>query len=119
MKEIIEKIKYGFDIAVGELFLFVCKLVACLYFVVIPLGFSSVIPMVIALLIPWGDASIASLAFKILFSVFQILALSASMLMVDYDEQVPGNSTSKEFVPSKDLVIALYVIINVCIWIFL
>lgn len=119
MDEIIKKFKEGLAIAVEELIGFLFKLGGCLHMVALPLGLSSVIPIAIATLIPWGDTSTASLAFKILFSVFQILALSASMLMVDYEEQLPENDSSKLFMPSKDLVIALYVIINVYIWGFL
>lgn len=121
MKKIIEEIKYGFGIAVEELILFVGKLVACLYLAVLPLAISTSVPLLVwsLLLLCEVDYTYELLVFKILFSLFQILALSMSMSMVEHDEQVPGNSAGKEFVPSKDLVIAIYVIINVYIWGFL
>ena len=119
MKRVIEEIKYGFNIALSELFLFVGRIVVCLYFVALPLGVAIVIPSLVSYLLILCEVDYALLVFKSLFSLFQILALSISMSMVSSDEQVPESDPGRSFIPSKDLIIAIYVMINIYIWGFI
>lgn len=116
MRKIIEEIKYGFDIALSELFLFVIRIAACFYLVVFPLGVTIAIPLLISFLLSLCEVKYAFLIFKILFSLFQFLALSMSMSMVASDEQVSETDPGKSFIPSRDLIIAIYVMINIYIW---
>ena len=119
MRRIIEEIKYGFNIALSELFLFVVRIVSCTFYVGVPLIFATIIPLSISLLLTLCEVKYAFLIFKILFSLFQILALSISMSMVSSDEQVPESDPGRSFIPSKDLIIAIYVMINIYIWGFI
>lgn len=116
MKEILEMIKGGFDIALEGLFSFAFHLVACLYYIAIPSSIAIVVPALVLLLLTILDVECASLVFKILFSLFQVIALSMSMFWVDSDENIPNNDSGKMFAPSKDLVVAVYVIFNLYIW---
>lgn len=119
MREIIDEIKYGFGVALSELLLFIVRIGCCVFYVGLPLLVSAIVPLLIGLLLSWCEAKYAFLIFKILFSLFQILALSISMSMVSSDEQVPESDPGRSFIPSKDLIIAIYVIINIYIWRFL
>ncbi len=116
MREIIEEIKNGFGIALSELFLFVGRIVCCIYLVVLPLCVAGIIPVLVSFLLHLCKVDYALLVFKILLSLFQILALSMSMSMVSSDDSVPETNPGKSFTPSKDLIIAIYVIINIYVW---
>ena len=115
MREILEQIKHGFGIALEALFSFVFRIGACLYFVGLPLAIAAIIPLLIRLLLVWCEVEYAFLIFKILFSLFQIVALSISMSLVD-DKDVPDNDPGNMFIPSKDLIVAVYVIFNLYVW---
>lgn len=114
MKKYIEEFKNGLDIATTELFLFLGKIVACICYAIIPLFIPLIIFVAIPLII---DNKTVLLICKILFSAIQIIPLSVSMAILSDDELVPENDPGKPFMPSKDLVIAVYIIINVLIWI--
>ena len=116
MRDILEQIKEGFGIAIEELLSFVFRIGGCLYLVVLPLAGAAIIPLLISLLLVWCEVECAFLIFKILLSLFQIVALSISMSMVDSDEGVSDNDSGNMFIPSKDLIVAVYVIFNLYIW---
>jgi hypothetical protein len=119
MREILEEFKYGFEIALSELVLFILRIPACIFYVGFPLAISSIIPLLVWLLLISCEVKCAFLIFKILFSVFHVLALPMSMAIVASDDRVPETDPGKHFTPSKDLIIAIYVIINICIWVFI
>lgn len=115
MKKILEMIKDGFDIALEALLLFVFRIGACLYFVGLPLAITTFISSLIPLILILCEIEHA-LIFKILFSLFQIIALLISMLWVSYDGEASKNDYSSQYIPSKDLIVAVYVIINLYVW---
>lgn len=114
MKKYIEEFKNGLDIAAAELFVFLGKIVACICYAIIPLFITFFIFVAIPLII---DNKTVSLICKILFSAIQIIPLSVSMAMLSDDEPVSETDPGAPFFPSKDLLIAVYIIINVLIWI--
>lgn len=116
MKKILETIKDGFDIALEALLLFAFRFVACLYYIAIPSAITIIIPALVLCLLTVLDVECASLVGKILLSLSQIVALPMTLFLVDSDENIPNNDSGKMFVPSKDLVVAVYVIFNMYIW---
>ena len=119
IREIIEEIKNGFGIAVEELLIFFPKILCCLYIIALPVSLFSIIPVVIGLFMRLLDVNVkvVSLVFNILLSVFLIPSLSLSMAMVFHEkEKEIQNQPGISFTPSKDFVIALYVIICLRIW---
>ena len=119
MREIIEELKHGFKIALSELLFFVVRIGCCLFYVGIPFALATVIPALVMYLLILCEVKYASLIFKILFSLFQILALPMSMSMVDSEEQVSETDPGKPFIPSKDLIIAIYVMLYMYVWGFI
>lgn len=115
MREILDNLKNGFQIAIEELILFIAKIVGCLYLGVLPLAIVSIVPLLILAF----DFEARFLVFKILFSLFQFIALSFSMVAIESEEYLPGNDPGKRFTPSKDLMIAVYVAINIYVWAFM
>lgn len=117
MKDIISAIKEGFGIALAELFTFCFKIVGCLYCYVLPSALASVFPLIIGVILLPQDINVFEhIAFKIVFSLSQILALSMSMSMIASEEQISDNDPGAGFTPSKDLVIAICILTNIYVW---
>jgi hypothetical protein len=116
MKKILEMIKDGFGIALDGLLLFAFRLVACLYYMAIPSAITAIIPALVLWLLSVLDVEYEFLIFKILLSLSQIVALPMTLFLVDSDENIPNNDSGKMFIPSKDLVVAVYVIFNLYVW---
>jgi hypothetical protein len=118
MRAIFESIKEGFDIALSELFAFLFKLVSCLYLCALPTILSAALPLVIvavATLLGIIEDPRDTIIFKIVLSLSQVVALSMSMSLLASEEAVDERST-KYMLPSRDLVIAIYVLVNIYIW---
>ena len=113
MKRIVEHIKHGLGVALSELFLFSIKIFACSFYVLVPLLLANIIPILISCLLLLLEVECEFLVFKILFSLFQIIAIPITMSWISYDDAVTEDGDAGSmFVPSKDLVIAVYVLIN-------
>jgi hypothetical protein len=110
-------IKEGFGIALSELLTFCFKIVGCLYCYVLPSALASVFPLIVGAILYLQDINfVEHIAFKIAFSLSQILALSISMLLVPSEEQIPADDPCAWVTPSKDLIVAICILANIYIW---
>ena len=118
VKEIIDMIKRGFEIAFFELIFFFPRVYSCIILVGLPFFFSAIIPTLLIGALLLLKISIPAVVFKIFLTVSLIPAICASMALID-DQEAKENSSTNELKPSKDLIIALYVLIAISIWKFI
>lgn len=110
-------IKEGFGIALSELLTFCFKIVGCLYCYVLPSALASILPLIVGTILYLQDINfIEHIAFKIAFSLSQVLALSMSMSMVAFEEQIPADDPGAWATPSKDLIVAICILANIYVW---
>lgn len=118
MKSLIKEIKNGLGILLEELFLLIPKALFCIIICGTPSMIASIIPMLITMLIlPEGANPLSHIVFKIGFLLFQILAVSVSISILDNDQQ-HTDDVAHHLLPSKDLVVAICILINVYVWTF-
>lgn len=116
LRGVIDEIKRGFEISLVELFFFVVKLFTCFALIGLSyVAFGFITTIVIGFMWLLG-ANITTFLCNILFTISLFPALCVSMATLEPENQNPENYGSKEMRPSKDFVIAMYILIAIYIW---